>query len=456
MLPRLLLIPLLLAPLSLDVQASVRHDLNTPGLAATLDGAPFPDTVVNVMQKLAQRANPQATKAEVVQALVDDRLLGAYARQQYSVAELMEDNKVGYHPEMQLQQSLVSALQAAFGPQLSAAVKAEKNGNLTGVLTQQHEPTAADWDAVLGKPKMLLEYALDDKGRAAAAKVVVFAYRFDSKTRGQVTLRDIYDAQNVQGRNQLHARDTGFAMAQARQLLEQRYVLHWAEYRSPLGRDGYAVFRRAIEDRLLRDGWMALIGVSSDIHDDTENLKRLAAAVTTEEVHSYYEKHRDEFRRVEKVKARHIRLPDEAAASAAYARLQKGEDFAAVATAVSQAADAAQGGDMGWLLHGQKQASWLESLAFVQPAGVVSKPFRSPGRPGDNPAWEILKVEERVEGFQPEDSTEVRYVASQAIARQKALQEYRGTLDKLRAAADLRLHPSLSPMARQPAKGSGA
>lgn len=430
--------------------AATRHDLDTPGLAATINGDVLPESVVSIMQTLAQKKDNKASRADVVHALIDDRLLAARARQDYSVAELMEDNKVAYKPEVQLQQALVADIQSAFSQPLTAAVKAEKGGGLKGLVSLEREPSAADWNAVLGaQPKMLLEYALDEKGQAAAAKVFLLKYRLDRKTTGSISLLDVYEAQNVQGRNQLHARDSSYAVAQARLLLEQRYVLHWAQTRSGLSATDYAVFRRAVADRLLRDGWMALTGVSSDIHDDTENLKQLAAAVSPEEIRSYYEKNREQFRRIEKVKARHIRLADEKTAEAAFARLQQGESFDAVAKAVSLADDAGKGGDMGWIIHGEKAASWLDSLAFVQTPGVASKPFRSPGRPGESPAWEILLVEERVEGWQPVESESVRYVAAQAIARQKAMQAYRDTLEQVRREADIRLHPGLAPMARK-------
>lgn len=430
--------------------ATTRHDLNTPGVTAVINGEALPDKVVDIMQTLAQHSDSKASRADVVQAMIDDRLLAAVARQQYSVAQLLEDNKVGFKPEIQLEQSLASDLLAAFGLRLDAAVKAEKGGKLDGVIVLRREPAKADWNAVLGaKQKMLLEYALDEKGRKAAAGVMLLTYRLDKKTPGQISLLDVYDAQNVQGRNQLHARDAGFALAQAQMLLERRYVIHWAKTRSGLGSEGYAVFRRAVEDRLLRNGWMALIGVSSDIHDDNENLKKLAAEATPAEVKAYYEQHRDEFRRIEKVRARHIHVRDEKAAAAAYSRLQKGENFAAVAAAVSQAPDAAQGGDLGWILHGEKPPTWLESLTFVQPTGVPSRPFRSPAAAGEKPFWEILLVEEKVQGYQPEDSPEVRYVAAQDIARKKALQNYRATLERERAAADIHLRPELAPLSRQ-------
>ncbi len=431
-----------------SLQAAIRHDLTAPAVAATVNGEPLPDKVVDLMQTLARRSDKKASRADVVQAMIDDRLLAEVARGQYSQAQLLEDNKVGFKPEVQIEQSLASDLLAAYGPRLDAAVKAEKGGNLNGVLLSRREPAPADWDVVLGaKPKMLLEYALDEQGRKAAADVVLMNYRLDAASTGRISLLDVYDAQNVQGRNQLHARDNGFALAQAGMLLERRYVLHWAEMRSGLGRGNYAIFRRAVEDRLLRDGWMALIGVSSDIHDDNDHLKQLAAAATPAEIRDYYEKHRDEFRRIEKVRARHIRVADEQAANAAYARLQKGESFAALATALSTAPDAAQGGDMGWILHRDKP-DWLDSLTFVQKEGVPSRPFRSPGKPGSSPAWEILLVEEKVEGWQAEDSPEVRYVAAQDIARKKAQQEYSDTLARTRTQADIRLHTGLAPISR--------
>lgn len=453
MLIRALVLAVALAPLT-TVSASIRHDLDVPDLAATIDGKPLPDRVVDVMQRLAQRSDKKATRADVVQALVDDRLLAAYARAHYPAEDLIKNHKVAYSPAVQLDQSLVSDLQGAFGPQIMASVRKEKGGDLNGVIRSRHMVTAAEWNAVLGaKPRMLLEYALDEKGRQAAAGIAIIAYRLDKDRAGRISLLDIYDAQNVQGRNQIHSRDAAFVMEQAQLLLERRYVLHWGETRSPLGKDGYAVFRQAVEDRLVRDGWMEEIGVSTDIHEDSQHLKALAAAVTPEEIRDYYDKNHDQFLRVEKVKARHIQVADQAAAEAAYAALEKGEDFAALAKKVSLAADKEAGGDMGWIVHGQKQAVWLESLAFVQKAGVVSKPFRSPGKPGDNPVWEILRVDERVEGLQPLDSAEVRYVAAQAIARQRATQEYHGTLEAVRRDADIRLHPGLMPLAR---KGAGS
>jgi parvulin-like peptidyl-prolyl isomerase len=126
-----------------------------------------------------------------------------------------------------------------------------------------------------------------------------------------------------------------------------------------------------------------------------------------------------------------------------YGRLQKGEAFVTVARDMSIAEDHIKGGELGWIVHGDKNATWIESVAFVQKPGTTSRPFRSPGPPGTAAVWEILKVDERIEGYQPKDSESVRYGASQALARQKALAEFRDTRERLLKSADIRINPSV-------------
>lgn len=443
--------PLLLAlglSLALPAPAAVRHDLDDPALAATINGEALSTAFVDVMHRIALRGDASVTRATVVQSLVDDRLVAAHARAHYPREALIEDSKVAFSPAVQIRQNLVSNVQAAYRDKLEASLRRVKGGTLNGLIVAERAPTPAEWDAVLGKQTgMVLEYALGDAGRAAAAKVVLLRYRYDNRN-GQVSLLDVYDAQNVQGRNQLHARSDGFARDEARQLLKQRWILDWARSSEGLGETDFAAFRRAIEDHLVHGGWMAWLGVAADIHDDPQPLKDLQAQVTDAEVRTYYDAHRDQFQRIEKVRARHLRVKDEATANALVERLHKGEAFADLARQASLDADATSGGDLGWIVHDERPAGWLASLAFTQKPGVPSRPVRLPGPEGEEPGWEVLLVEERVMGYQPADSETVRYLASQAIAKQKAVDQYRATVERLRREADIRLHADLSPLAR--------
>lgn len=447
---RILLVMIGLVPAML--LAAPRHDIDDPSVAAIVNGEPVSRQVIELMHSVAVKRQPETTQTEVIGSMIEDRLLAAYARANYPMDALIEKTRVGYAPAIQIEESLVANLQAAYGSRIMAAVRAEKGGSLNGIITARHQVTAAEWNAVLGeKPRLLLEYALDDVGRKAAGNIVLLAWTLGGKP-DRISLLDVYDAQHVQGRNRLHSRDAAFAMQQAELLLERRYVRNWAQHYSGLTPEDYQVFARAVEDRLVRDGWTSLIGVTADIHDSNQHLKALAASVTPEEVVAYYEKNREQFRRIEKVKAAHIRVSDFETANRVYARLKKGEPFDVVAREMSIADDKEQGGDMGWINHGDKNASWIESIAFVQKPATTSKPFRSPGPPGTAAVWEILKVDERVEGYQPVDSESVRYGAAQGLARQKALAEFRSTRERVLAEADIRLNPSMldSPKKVQP------
>lgn len=445
---RNLLVAGLCLGLALAARADVRHDLEDPALAATVNGEPLSNAFVDAMLRIASTGDPSITRAAVINALIDDRLIAAHTRASEPDEEHIENNKVGFSPAMQIEQAVVSNLQAGFRKQLEAQVKREKGGSLNGLIVAERAPTHAQWKAVVGSGEGLqLEYALNEKQRAAAAAVVLLKYRLGGKP-GQISLLDVYEAQNVQGRNQLHARSGEFALGQARELLKNRYIMHWARSPAGLGEADFSVLRRAMEDRLVHSEFMAHMGVAADIHDDPQHLKELQAGVTREEIHAYYDAHRDEFSRIEKVKARHIRVAEEKVAQEIGERLKKGEKFADLARQFSMAADAAGGGDLGWIEHGSKGNGWLESLAFLQKPGLPSRPVRMPGGPGENPAWEILLVEERVTGWQDRDSETVRYLASQAIAKQKALKEYRGLLEKLRRDAVIRQPAELSPLAR--------
>lgn len=436
--------------LALPAYADTRYDLEDPALAGTVNGEPLSTVFVDLMHRIAAKGDPDIARATVVQALLDDRLIAAHARASSEPGEhLIEENKVVFSPEMQIRQAMVSNLQAGFRQQMEARLKREKGGSLNGVILSERAPTAAEWRAMLGPDQGLrAEYALDAKGRAAADRVVLLRYRFGQDAPGKVTLLEVYDGQNVQGRELLHARNDAFAADQARLLLKQRWILRWGQSDEALGAADFAVFARAMEDRLVHTGWMAHLGVAVDIHDDPQHLKDLQAQVTPEEIRAYYEANRDEFRRIEKVRARHVRVKDEATANKLAERLQQGASLADLAREHSIAADAASGGDLGWIVHGEKAHGWLDSLAFLQQPGKPGRPVRLPGAAGEEPGWEIMLVEERVMGWQPLESESVRYLASQAIAKHKALAEYRGTVERLRREATIRLHPELSPLAR--------
>jgi peptidyl-prolyl cis-trans isomerase D len=99
--------------------------------------------------------------------------------------------------------------------------------------------------------------------------------------------------------------------------------------------------------------------------------------VPDQELRAYYDAHRDEYTEEEQVRARHILVESAADAAAAQARLAAGEDFAAVAAAVSKdASNATSGGDLGWFGKG-RMVKAFEDAAFAGEPGRVIGPVQT-------------------------------------------------------------------------------
>ncbi len=114
-------------------------------------------------------------------------------------------------------------------------------------------------------------------------------------------------------------------------------------------------------------------------------------AITEDAVKKLYTETIKDLKPEEEVRARHILVPTEEEAKKAVERLEKGEDFAAVAKEMSQdPGSGAQGGDLGFFTKEQMVPEFSET-AFKLEAGKVSPPVKS------NFGWHIIKVEEKRE-----------------------------------------------------------
>lgn len=116
--------------------------------------------------------------------------------------------------------------------------------------------------------------------------------------------------------------------------------------------------------------------------------REMEDAVSTEEARAQYDARVAEIELEEEVRARHILLDSEADAEAAIARLEAGEDFAALARELSTGPSGEEGGDLGYFTRDRMVAAFSEAAFALQP-GAVSGPVES------DFGWHVIKVEDR-------------------------------------------------------------
>jgi len=401
--------------------AAVGYRLDDPALAARIDGAPVQAFGVDVLWRQARAKDAKASRSAVLEDVVLNRLLVAAAHGRFNEEQLFASQRVAFARDVALDDQLVSLLRSQHGRELEQTLAQLPGGSLEGLISEQPKPDAAALEAVFGKPDQLkLEYTLNTEQQARARNIVLLRYVLPSGA-GAVTLYDVYHRQNVQGRVALFNRQPGFLQQQARLDLAGRFVLDWSAAR--FGVAAVADLRRALADRSEVQALQQLHGIGDDIDSASPLLKQLAGQVSSTQIAAYYARHREEFARIERVRARHIRLADEQAAQQVYAALSKGAEFAALARRYSTASDAAAGGDLGWIRH-EGKPDWVAQLALAQPEGPASRPFRTPAGPQDPASWEIIQVQQKVQGYQAPDSDSVRYTASNAVARTTALAQW--------------------------------
>lgn len=428
---------LLAATLALPAAATVGYRLNDPAQAARIDGAPVTAFSVDALWRLARVKDGRTARSTVLEEVVLNRLLAGAARARFDEAQLYAGQRVGFAREVALDDQLVAALRSLYGQQMQQALQQLPGGSLDGLIVEQAKPSAAALDAVFGKPERLkLEFTLDAEQQARARGIVLLRYTLGAGA-GTVTLYDVYRRQNVQGRVALYNRQADFLQQQAKQDLAGRFVLDWSRRR--FGEAAVADLRHALAERGEVQALRQQHGIGDDIENTSALLQRLAAEVTPAQVAAYYERHRGEFTRVERVKARHIRVADEATAQTVYKALVAGADFAATARRYTIADD---GGAPGWIRH-EGKPDWLAQLALAQPEGQVSRPIRAPAGPREEAAWEIIQVEQRVTGYQPAGSEAVRYAASNALARATAQAQLAALRQQLLRAAQIDINRSL-------------
>lgn len=409
-------------------------------IAAQVDDVDFPAASVEVFVRVAQQQSAGVSRRKVLDGLIENHLF-AQANDADNHHDETHDGGSGlvtYSEETQQQNELFRIVRQVYSGEveqalLAAGVSSPANLLVTDLVT--------DKEVLLPLLKVKPgPYPVMDADQEQAAGLLVLArYRLLDGSEKDMTLADLYQQQNIQLKVQMHQMNTDFMREAAMQYVSTQFVLDWFAHHSGLTEDEVQAVQRMIRERAIKEEMLHGLGLMHDIHDDNPQLRELAEQVTADEIATYYDAHKEQFQRVEKVRARHIRLDSQDKADTLFSQLREGLTFDQAMLQFKQSAfeGSVQAGDLGWIDRDDRNTHWLRGLAFVQPLQKPSAPFRSPGLK-DEVYWEIIFLDEKIMGYQPVDSEGVRYEASKSIAQEKMQQQFASLRDGLWQKAEIR------------------
>ena len=233
------------------------------------------------------------------------------------------------------------------------------------------------------------------------------------------------------------------------QLIEDKLILSEARLRNIEvdetdldGRIGEAIKRAGSKERFeaaLKEQGLSLRDLRARYKDQAMVRKLIdqkigaKITVTPVEVNNYYNNHSGEFIQPEQVKLRNILIRPRSEAGVKEAldlakdiliRLQKGEDFAALAKEYSSGPNASEGGLMGYVKRGDLLPEIDKIIAGLE-EGSISDIVQTPL------GYHIFKVEERSER-KAYALSDVRHDIEEAIFREKAKEKIKSWVGDLK------------------------
>ena len=114
-----------------------------------------------------------------------------------------------------------------------------------------------------------------------------------------------------------------------------------------------------------------------------------AKLVTDDVLKKAYEKYKSGFKGEEEVRASHILVKTKKEAQDVIAKLDKGEDFAALAKKYSTGPSKAQGGDLGYFQRGQMVKPFAEAAFALKKGAYTKSPVKTQF------GWHVIKLVDR-------------------------------------------------------------
>jgi len=208
-------------------------------------------------------------------------------------------------------------------------------------------------------------------------------------------------------------------------------------------------FSEEVLDRLIRERGMNREEFRADIQSQIRHQKlvrqEIGARITVsdEEIGAYFTEHRQEWRRPEKIRIRHLLVPlpatpspaevegARARAAALRARAAGGADFADLVRAETPGAAPGVDPISGEIVRGELFPA-LEEAAFALPVGGVSEPVRGPA------GFHLVQLAEQTPAYEP-SLEEMRANIERKIVERKTRERFDAWLQQLRGSATIEI-----------------
>lgn len=421
------LISLLLLP-SIAMAAAAKSALCVDGWCLTQDA-------FNLLYEAAASRLPGLDQATYRQELVDVRLLANYARAQQFTPDATP-HQVGFSAATEADKRLYSLLRRAKWQAFSEYSRKQlgKKGLNQYLLTPIHTH-GLDIEAAL-KPVNRKAIAMTDEQLAAAVDIELVSYQFPRQPKQSLTLAQVYQRQNVQGRLALQNKQGRDHLIKklVRDYLLEDYFYWWLQQQSDLDSKDLASVKQALSDRHLHNAWLQHQGLVEHLHTNASSrLVKRAAQVSQQQINDWYQQHKEDFKVTNSVHVMHLACVTKADCQAGHEALEQGRP---VSDVVKQYADKSLQGDtdLGVMTRSEDGLKWITSLAMLQQPGSYSEPVHSP-----EGHWEVVWVTEKKQGYLAADSSSVRYRASRDIARAELLEEHHQLMEELHQQAQVTL-----------------
>jgi len=415
---------------------------NKSGPLAIVNGWAIPEKSFDIYYDYQLLHDDALEKGGLLHNIVMNRLLSQFALSSAGTELLNDDSDVAYNTETAVSDLLTAIIKTNFRDGIDLSIAASDKKSLQSFVTKPFDLSKTALKSIVVNPEesFILLYKLNQNQVKAAKQQVVLSYKFPESDERNVSLFDIYQSSNIQEKMRIHHLDLVKLQGLIQRYMTSKYTQYWLEHHSGLSSVEITAVKDFIMQNRLAGQFYRYSGFKAGIHDENTRLRDVTAEVTEDEVRAYYQSHQDSFKTIIKVKARHITLVSQSLADKVHAELKAGLKFSEAIAKYSSADDRNLPipGNLGWI-NRDGNNSWLSSIPFTQKQGHFSPAFMSPISGDKKRVWEIVFVDERIEGFHSIDSETVRYQASREVAKQK-IHEYVVSLRKdLVSSSDIRL-----------------